>query len=78
MDFNSNSFESVSPNGPILNSVFSLTSFQDELWVVYGGYNQFFVPFRVERRGVSHFTGDNWSNLTFNDLEQSALISMLL
>jgi len=72
---NSTTFQSVSPDGPILNSVFSLTSFQDELWVAYGGYNQFFVPFGVEKRGVSHFTGENWSNLSFEDLDQTALIS---
>jgi len=72
---NSTTFQRVSPDGPILNSVFSLEVFQDELWVVYGGYNQFFVPFRVENRGVSHFTGENWSNLTTEDLDNTRLIS---
>ncbi|QTY26795.1 T9SS type A sorting domain-containing protein [Flavobacterium sp. CS20] len=74
-DINATTFQRVSPDGPILNSVFSLTSFQDELWVVYGGYNHFFVPFRVENRGVSHFTGENWSNLTTEDLGNTRLIS---
>lgn len=72
---NSTTFQRVSPDGPILNSVFSLSSFQDELWVVYGGYNQFFVPFPVENRGVSHFTGENWSNLTSADLDNTNLIT---
>ncbi len=72
---NSTSFSRVSPDGPISNSVFSLTSFEDELWVVYGGYNQFLVPFRVENRGISHFTGENWSNLTSNDIDNTRLIT---
>ncbi|MBS3738385.1 type IX secretion system anionic LPS delivery protein PorZ [Mesohalobacter halotolerans] len=74
-NINSTTFQRVSPDGPILNAVFSLTSFQDELWVVYGGYNQFFVPFRVENRGVSHFREEGWSNLTNEDLDNTALIT---
>ncbi|RRO16385.1 type IX secretion system anionic LPS delivery protein PorZ [Flavobacteriaceae bacterium 14752] len=72
---NSTNFQRVSPDGPILNSVFSLTSFQDELWVVYGEYNRIFNPFPLNRRGVSHFTGDFWSNLTFEDLQETKVIT---
>jgi streptogramin lyase len=74
-DFNSSSFTAISPDGPILNSVFSLTTFNDELWVAYGGYNQFFNPFPLNSRGISHFTGENWSNLSFEDIGESREIA---
>ena len=73
--FNSTTFQRVSPDGPILNSVFSLTAFQDELWVAYGEYSQFFNPFPLNSRGVSHFIGENWSNLTFKDLDETRVIT---
>ncbi len=73
-DFNSSSFTAVGPDGPILNSVFSLTAFDDELWVVYGEYTEFLNPFPLNERGISHFTGESWSNLSFNDLNQTRVI----
>ncbi len=73
--FNSSIFTPVSPDGPILNSVFSLTSFEDELWVVYGEYTEFLNPFPLNNRGVSHFTGENWSNLSFEDINQTRVIT---
>lgn len=66
--FNVNSFTPVSPNGPILNSVFNLTNNADELWVSYGEYSQFFNPFPLNSRGISHYTGESWSNLTFEEI----------
>lgn len=73
--FNSSNFVNISPDGPILNSVFSLTSFQDELWVAYGEYTEFLNPFPLNNRGVSHFTGEGWSNLSFNDLNETRVIT---
>ena len=70
-DFNSNLFSSVSPDGPILNRIFSITGFEDELWIAHGEYSQFFNPFPLNSRGISHFTGENWSNLTFDDLQET-------
>jgi len=64
-NFNSSTFTPISPDGPILNRVFKVTTFQDEIWLAYGEYSQFFNPFPLNSRGVSHFTGENWSNLTF-------------
>lgn len=74
-DFNSGFFEPISPNGPILNSVFSLTSYEDELWVVYGEYTEFLNPFPLNSRGVSHFTGESWSNLSFEDIGEARVIT---
>jgi hypothetical protein len=74
-DFNSSAFLEVSPDGPILNRVFSITRYEDELWVAYGEYSQLFNPFPLNRRGISHFTGENWSNLSFDDIQQAREIA---
>lgn len=73
--FNEDTYTPVSPEGPILNSVFSLTSYEEELWVVYGEYTQFLNPFPLNNRGVSHYTGENWSNLSFADLNETRVIT---
>jgi hypothetical protein len=73
-DFNSSTFTTIGPDGPILNSVFSITSFENELWVVYGEYTEFQNPNPLNNRGISHFTGDNWSNLSFDELNQTRVI----
>lgn len=74
-DFNNDTFTPISPEGPILNSVFSLTSYEDELWVVYGEYTEFLNPFPLNNRGVSHYTGENWSNLSFTDINETRVIT---
>jgi len=66
--FNASIFNAISPDGPILNRVFNVTTFQDEIWLAYGEYSQFFNPFPLNSRGVSHFTEQGWSNLTFEDI----------
>lgn len=74
-NFNTSTFTSVSPDGPILNRVFSITGFEDELWIAYGEYSQFFNPFPLNSRGISHYTGESWSNLTFDDLQETREIA---
>lgn len=74
-DFNSTTFSRVSPDGPILNNIFSITGFNNELWLAHGEYSQFFNPFPLNSRGVSHFTGETWSNLTFEDIQETREIA---
>ncbi len=58
-------YNSISPDGPLLNSVFSIAANSDNLWVVYGGYDLTFTP--LNRRGIfSHFNGKNWINTIYN------------
>lgn len=65
----------LSPNGPILNRVFSLTAASNQLWVTYGEYDQFFNPYPLNTRGVSHLVGENWSNILPESLDNARVIS---
>lgn len=56
-------FDEIHPDGPLLNTIFSLQAYEDELWTTFGDYTQRFNPSPVRRRGISHLIGDNWNNI---------------
>ncbi len=49
-------YQEIHPTGPSSNQIFSITAENDNLWVVYGGYDGAFTPFG-KRLGYSHFNG---------------------
>jgi len=51
----------IHPQGPTSNDIFSITADNNNLWVVYGGYDGAFTPIG-RRSGFSHFNGENWIN----------------
>lgn len=59
------SFKEIHPEGPLFNDVFSITANNDNVWVVYGGYNGTYTP-TGNRKGFSHFNGENWINTKAN------------
>ncbi len=61
-----NNYLEIHPDGPLSNDVFSLSVFNQNLWVVYGGYDaSSYVP-ASNRRGFSHFNGEKWINKRFS------------
>ena len=58
-------YQEIHPDGPLSNEVFSIDAENNQLWVVYGGYDQTYTPLQ-RRRGFSHFNGQNWINTAFN------------
>ena len=55
----------IHPEGPLSNEVFSIAANNNNLWVVYGGYNDVFGP-TFNKQGFSHFNGENWRNTKYN------------
>lgn len=62
---NNSNYQEIHPEGPLFNSPFSIAVLNNNLWVVYGGYDQIYAPRQV-RRGFSHFNGENWINTNFD------------
>ena len=60
-------YNEIHPEGPNSNDVFSITAEDNNIWVVYGGYNGAFTP-QQRALGLSHFNGDNWMNIPYNPL----------
>jgi sugar lactone lactonase YvrE len=59
------SFEEIHPEGPTSNAPFSITVNNNNLWVVYGGYESAYGPLG-KRFGFSHFNGTSWINKPYN------------
>ncbi len=55
----------IHPIGPTSNDIFSITAQNNNLWVVYGGYDAAFTP-RGQQFGFSHFNGEDWINTPHN------------
>lgn len=59
------SYTEIHPDGPLSNQVFTLDVFNNNLWVLYGGYDITFTPTQI-RQGYSRFNGETWLNTPFN------------
>ncbi len=60
-----NTFEEAHPTGPLSNDVFSIAVQNQDLWVVYGGYDETYTPSQ-RRQGFSHYNGETWVNVPFD------------
>ncbi|PQJ77154.1 type IX secretion system anionic LPS delivery protein PorZ [Polaribacter glomeratus] len=60
-----NVYQEIHPEGPLSNDIFSIAVKDNNLWVVYGGYDGTYTPI-LKRQGFSHFNGKNWINTKFN------------
>lgn len=62
---NPNNYLEIHPEGPLANNAFSIASANNNLWIVYGGYNSVYGP-TFNKAGFSHFNGENWLNTNYN------------
>ena len=69
---NTFNFETILPNGPEKNNIFSVKSSGNVAWAVYGGYDKNYDPFPLggnSPKPISKFTTNNgWSKLPFSSL----------
>ncbi|TYP99674.1 putative secreted protein (Por secretion system target) [Tenacibaculum adriaticum] len=61
----SQSYTEIHPEGPLSNEVFSIDAYNNNLWIVYGGYDATYTPVQ-KRQGYTHFNGENWINTKFD------------
>lgn len=58
-------YQEIHPKGPSSNNVFNITANNNNLWVVYGGYDGAYGPLQREF-GFDHYNGSNWINTPYN------------
>ena len=68
--FNDSSYEEIHPQGPSSNKIFSIEAANNNLWVVFGGYNLSFDPLE-KKFGYSHYNGSStestqWVNKSYD------------
>ncbi|MGJ8683251.1 MAG: two-component regulator propeller domain-containing protein [Nonlabens sp.] len=66
-------YEFIIADGPAFNSVFSVQTLPNELWVTYGAHNVFYSPDN-SLRGISHLVEEGWIN--YSSAEVGALRSI--
>ena len=68
--FSDMSYQEIHPQGPSSNKVFSIEAANNNLWVVYGGYDLSFNPLN-KKFGYSHYNGSStestlWVNKAYD------------
>jgi sugar lactone lactonase YvrE len=69
-NFSTIDYTEIHPAGPSSNLVFSIAADNNNLWIVYGGYNASYLP-NEDKLGFSHFNGDQeealeWVNVPYD------------
>ncbi len=62
---NSLAFNEIHPEGPVSNLPFSIAVKNNNLWIVYGGYNTAYTPLG-KQFGYSHYNGEVWKNTPYD------------
>ncbi len=70
-----NNFTEIHPEGPTSNAPFSIAAKENQLWVVYGGYDGAYTPLNGYYP-ISHFNGDHWLNKPYNDFKVKNLVNV--
>ncbi|HIP49305.1 MAG TPA: hypothetical protein EYG92_10125 [Lutibacter sp.] len=60
-----NTFLEIHPEGPISNKVFSISVLNNNLWIVYGGFDRSISPVG-RKKGVNHFNGEEWITIPYH------------
>ena len=69
---NSAPFDNITPDGPLRNSIFSLTKSASALWAVYGDYTVSYNPYPLDHYGISKFLPDSgWLNIEYPEIESA-------
>ncbi|MDO5978645.1 two-component regulator propeller domain-containing protein [Flavivirga spongiicola] len=64
-------FEEIHPDGPLLNSPFSIEAEPNGLWVTFGDYTTRYNPSPMRMYGISHLNGEAWHNSPYDSLFNS-------
>ncbi|WP_091142167.1 type IX secretion system anionic LPS delivery protein PorZ [Flavobacterium caeni] len=62
-------FVDMTPDGPLRNNIFAMTSAGANLWSVFGDYDIFFNPYPLDYYGVSKYAPTGWFNIPYQDIE---------
>ena len=64
-------YDEIHPQGPLLNSAFSLKYGYNNLWVTFGEYTTSFNPYPLNKRGISRLRNTEWDNISYDSIQQT-------
>ncbi|WP_303316386.1 two-component regulator propeller domain-containing protein [Flavivirga abyssicola] len=68
-------FEEIHPDGPLLNTPFSIQAESGGLWVTFGEYDLFFNPYPLNNRGFSHLKEGIWTNSRYSEVFEAKCLN---
>lgn len=64
-------YDEIHPQGPLLNSAFSLKYGYNNLWMTFGEYTTSFNPYPLNKRGISRLQNTEWDNISYDSIQQT-------
>ena len=64
-------YDEIHPQGPLLNSAFSLEYGYNNLWVTFGAYKADFNPYPLNKRGISRLQNKEWHNISYDSIQRT-------
>ncbi len=61
------------PEGPLMNIPFAVDAYDDNVWIVYGDYDELYNPYPLDRRGISHLFKGRWYNIPYSAFKKVSL-----
>jgi sugar lactone lactonase YvrE len=63
-------YDEIHPQGPLLNSAFSIEYGYNNLWVTFGAYTTSFNPYPLNKRGISRLRNTEWHNISYDSIQR--------
>lgn len=75
--------ENITPQGPLRNNIFALSTLSRGFWAVYGGYNFFYNPYGFYKGspakfGISKYSEKGWLNIPYENLLGARALSRIV
>ena len=75
---NPNSFQNITPIGPVRNRIFALKSTANSLWAVYGDFNGGYNPYPLDSYPISKYESNKqWKTFPYSDLFEAKSIGRI-
>jgi ligand-binding sensor domain-containing protein len=75
---NPNSFQNITPDGPVRNKIFALRSTSNSLWAVYGDFNGNYNPYPLDSYPISKYESNKrWTTFPYSDLFEAKSIGRI-
>ncbi len=77
-----NTYDNITPDGPLRNSIFALSTISNGFWAVFGGYDLYYNPdtyigYSATQFGISKFSDSKWKNIPYSELQGAKALSRI-
>ena len=72
---NTNDYSYLKPDGPLENNIFSVETLNNQTWVSFGNYTEYFNPYPLKFSGISNYDEnlDRWLNISKDSIPNQSV-----